>query len=114
MVPMRLEERNKQESGVEKVFNSYIGLLKQGYVYSGFQGQAEHMANKWGFPANLVEEATRQGFEVRYRQCNNFIELGVLEQEKRAREIVAHYGFSLESLEHALEIGRIKAKELNA
>ena len=111
---INVEEGNKQESSLERVFNTYINLLKQGYVYFGYQDDAMHMANRWGLSTKKVEEATRKGFEVKYKQCNNFIELGVLEQEKRAREIATQHGFSLEPLEHALEIGKIKAKGLNA
>jgi len=97
---------------VENVFNSFIAPLGQGYIFSGHQDAARHMAKRWGFPTERVDEAERIGYGIKFDTYKTLIKLGATHLYEPARALIdSGVNFidpeaALGELEVALEAGK--------
>jgi len=100
----------------ESVFNRFIELVESGYIHSGIQDSARHMAEKLDFPIQRVEDAVLTGYQRKFESYVGLIGQGATYLEKSARRLLEKVTFResetrLGELEAALEEGKIELQK---
>jgi len=96
----------------ETVFNSFIKPIEQGRIFSGYQGDARHMAERLGFPTERVDEAERIGYGRKFDNYLDCMRDGATHLYRPARALIdSGVNFidpkaALGELEVALEVGK--------
>ena len=101
----------------ETVFNNFIDFIETGRIYLGHQKSAMHMAERWNFLIQRVEDAILTGYQNKFNGYVGQIAIGATQLEKPARSLLEQVTFkdpeaALGQLEDALEKGNVELQNM--
>jgi len=111
-----LDRQATRNVTLEDIFNSFIKLIENGNIYSGYPDNARHMAERCNFPIERVDKAIQTGYEGKFRGYVGLIGQGATHLEHPARRLLEEVTFrdpeiALGELEAALELGKIEERK---